>query len=268
MTSFRQGTLAPLMITVVVASIATIGARAQGWKPAAGPLMSRFAKDVSPTTVHQEYPRPQMVREQWSNLNGLWEFAIRPRGGGRPESFDGKILVPFSVESALSGVMKTVGESKRLWYRRGFRAPELDGDRRLLLHFGAVDWHSTVWVNGREVGQHRGGYDPFSFDITGALRDAGEQELVVSVWDPTNRGYQPRGKQVEKPRGIWYTSVTGIWGTVWLEPVSATHVRSLHIVPDIDRGFDYAERLVFLNLVNEGFVNLQKIRGELAQVIE
>jgi hypothetical protein len=205
------------------------------WKPADGPLMTRWAKEVSPANVHQEYPRPQLVRPDWINLNGLWQCAVRPRAEGRPERFDREILVPFAIESALSGVMEKVGEGNRLWYRRDFEVPAAARGKRLLLHFGAVDWEATVWVNGTALGAHRGGYDPFSFDITDALRPSGSQEIVVAVWDPSDRGYQPRGKQVTNPEGIWYTSVTGIWQTVWLEPVPAVRIDRLEIVPDIDR---------------------------------
>ncbi|MHC4425067.1 MAG: glycoside hydrolase family 2 protein, partial [Planctomycetota bacterium] len=204
------------------------------WQPAKGPLMTRWAKQVSPDNVHPEYPRPQMVRKDWLNLNGLWEYAIRPKDEQQPRKFDGQILVPFPVESALSGVMKPVGEKSRLWYRRTFEIPRSWRGRRTLLHFGAVDWDTTVWVNREELGSHRGGYDPFTFDITDALKDTGRQEIVLSVWDPTNAGYQPRGKQVSKPRGIWYTAVTGIWQTVWLEPVPRTYIGSVRITPDLD----------------------------------
>ena len=212
---------------------------AQGeWKPAKGPLLTRWAKDVQPDKVHPEYPRPQMVRSDWLNLNGLWDYAIRPRGEGRPEKFspDGQILVPFPVESALSGVMKAVGPDKKLWYRRTFTVPEkwAKAGGGVLLHFGAVDWETQVWVNGSKVGEHRGGYDPFTFDIAGLLKKGGPQEIVVAVWDPSDAGPQPRGKQVRKPGGIWYTPTTGIWQTVWLEPVPKVYIRSLKIVPDID----------------------------------
>ncbi len=204
------------------------------WEPAKGPLMTKWARKVSPKNVHQEYPRPQMVRKDWMNLNGLWDYAIRDRGEPQPARFDGQILVPFPAESALSGVMKAVGEEKRLWYRREIRIPKKWTGQRVLLHFGAVDWDATVWVNGRQVGNHRGGYDPFTFDITDALKDMDWQEIVVGVWDPTDAGTQPRGKQVRKPRGIWYTAVTGIWRTVWLEPVPQTYIDSIKIVPDVD----------------------------------
>ena len=205
------------------------------WKPVRqGGLMTQWAKEVSPDNVHPEYPRPQMVRKNWQNLNGLWEYAIRPKAESQPQDFDGKILVPFPVESALSGVMKRVGGENRLWYRRTFNIPGKWKQKRILLHFGAVDWETTVWVNGRQVGTHRGGYDPFTFDITDALNETGAQGIVLSVWDPIDAGSQPRGKQVRKPRGIWYTPTTGIWQTVWLEPVDKVYIKSLNIVPDID----------------------------------
>ena len=202
------------------------------WKPQ-GKLLTKFAADVRPESPLPEYPRPQMVRGQWTNLNGLWDYAIAPRGAERPESFAGKILVPFCIESALSGVARSVGPENELWYRRTFSVEPL-GSNRLLLHFGAVDWQATVWVNGRKVGEHRGGYDPFSFDITDALRAEGPQELVVKAWDPTDKGFQPRGKQVRNPHGIWYTSVTGIWQTVWVEKVPAAAISGLTITPDVD----------------------------------
>ena len=207
---------------------------AADWQPVAGHILSPWAKDVSPDNVLPEYPRPMMVRAAWQNLNGLWDYAITPENNAKPDDFDGKILVPFPVESALSGVKRRVGAANRLWYRRTFRVPPAWKDQRVLLHFGAVDWEAKVSVNGRDVGMHQGCYDPFSFDITGALKAEGDQELVVSVWDPTDDGPQPRGKQVKEPGGIWYTPVTGIWQTPWLEPVSATHVQSIKITPDLD----------------------------------
>ena len=204
------------------------------WQVSQGPLMTQWSGQVTPKKVHPEYPRPQQVRKNWLNLNGLWEYAIRSKEQRQPVQFDGQILVPFPIESALSGVMQSVGEENQLWYRRTFDVPKKWKSQRLLLHFGAVDWDSTIWVNGTKVGSHKGGYDPFTLDITDVLNDTGEQEIVLSVWDPTNSGTQPRGKQVKKPGGIWYTAVTGIWQTVWLEPVPAAHIKSLKIVPDID----------------------------------
>ncbi len=199
-------------------------------------LRTRWAGDVSQTNPLPEYPRPSMQRGRWASLNGPWQYAIAPRVGGRPVRWEGRILVPFAVQSQLSGVRRDVSEEQRLWYRREFRAPTRRAGERVLLNFGAVDWEAEVWVNGRRLGSHRGGYDPFSFDITDALRASGAQELVVAVWDPTNRGGQPRGKQVLRPHGIWYTAVTGIWQSVWIEPVPATHVVALDTRTDAPSG--------------------------------
>jgi len=218
-------------IAVVLCVCSSIQAE---WKPAKGPLLTRWAKEVSPDNVHPEYPRPQMARQDWLNLNGLWEYAIRSKDEPQPKNFDGKILVPFPAESALSGVMMRVGGEDRLWYRRTFEVPGKWAGKRILLHFGAVDWETTVWVNGKEIGTHCGGYDPFTFDITDDLKDTDKQEIVLAVWDPTDAGSQPRGKQVRQPRGIWYTAVTGIWQTVWLEPVPNAYIKSIKIVPDVD----------------------------------
>jgi hypothetical protein len=199
-------------------------------------LQTRWASEVTAERVHPEYPRPQMVRAAWTNLNGLWDYAIRDSAAPQPAEFDGHIMVPFPVESQLSGVMRWVTPDMTVWYRRTFELPNAPDDQRWLLHFGAVDWLTRVSVNGERVGEHRGGYDPFEFDITDVLRPGGEQELVVSVWDPTDRGDQPRGKQVLDPHGIWYTAVTGIWQTVWLEAVPDAHITALKIVPDVDAG--------------------------------
>ncbi len=217
----------------VLLSLANL-APAADWKPAKGPLATRWSKDVSTSSPLPEYPRPQLVRKDWLNLNGVWQLAPAKAGAAVPsgQDLDERILVPFPVESALSGVMR---QGDRWWYRRTFNIPAEWAGRRVLLHLGAVDWESTVWLNGKKMGQHSGGYDPFSFDITDALQPAGLQELIVGVWDPTDQGSQPRGKQVNRPGGIFYTPTTGIWQTVWLEPVSPRHISALKIVPDIDR---------------------------------
>jgi beta-galactosidase/beta-glucuronidase len=182
-----------------------------------------------------EYPRPQLERGNWTNLNGQWDYAIVEREAAKPETYEGKILVPFAVESALSGVERRVGPGHRLWYRRTFAAPAKADGERVKLHFGAVDWEAEVYLNGHALGVHRGGFDPFSFDITRLLVE-GEQELIVAVWDPSDAGAQPRGKQVNNPSGIWYTPVTGIWQTVWLEVLPAASIKGLRIVPDYDTG--------------------------------
>ncbi len=204
------------------------------WNPVAGRLMTRWAAEVRPDNALPEYPRPQMVRSEWLNLNGLWEYAILPAEAAMPEKYDGHILVPYPVESALSGVGRPVAKENRLWYRTTFRTPKSWKGRRVLLNFEAVDWETRVLVNGREAGAHKGGYAPFSFDISDLLKKRGDQEIVVSVWDPVDEGTQPRGKQVRSPHGIWYTSVTGIWSTVWLEPLDEAHIQSLEILPDLD----------------------------------
>lgn len=225
-------------IAVAVLAVGLVGGGCAGkekWQRAQGPLETKWAKDVSPKNVHKEYPRPQMVREEWENLNGLWQYAITPKDATTPQTYQGEILVPFAIESALSGVMKRVSENERLWYRRTFEVPKGWKGQRLLLHFGAVDWDTTVFVNGKQVGTHRGGYDGFTFDVTDALKAEGEQELIVSVWDPTDAGTQARGKQVRKPEGIWYTPTTGIWQTVWIEPVNKTYIKSVRVTPDVDK---------------------------------
>ena len=225
-----------LISTVAVLIPLSTFAQSSEWKPAPNPIMTPWAKDVSSTNAHPEYPRPQMKRDQWKNLNGLWDYAIQPRNLSSPKHWSGKILVPYPVESALSGVKDSVGPMQKLWYHRTFTLGKSWTGKRILLHFGAVDWRTTVWVNGQKVGVHQGGYDPFTFDITSQLTSDGPQDLVISVWDPSDAGYQPRGKQVQHPSGIWYTSTTGIWQTVWLEPVPKVSIKKLIMVPDIDNG--------------------------------
>ncbi len=205
------------------------------WQPAAGNIMTRWAKDVTPEKAWREYPRPQMTRPDWLNLNGLWEYNIAPKNQDVAPEFYGQILVPFPIESALSGVKRPLQNDERLWYRRKFSVPPAWCEKHILLHFGAVDWEAKIFVNGRPAGNHIGGYLPFWFDITDVLED-GENELVLSVWDPTDTFWQQRGKQVLMPKSIWYTAVSGIWQTVWLEPVPQTFVAGLKITPDVDTG--------------------------------
>ncbi|MCL3780103.1 beta-galactosidase [Prolixibacteraceae bacterium JC049] len=208
---------------------------AQSWTLNTDHIVSKWAKEVKPENVHQEYPRPQLERSNWQNLNGLWQYAITATDVEQPASFDGQILVPFAVESALSGVKKRIKANQLLWYKRSFTVPKNWKGKNVVLNFGAVDWETNVYVNGQKVGSHQGGFDPFSFDITHALNRSGEQEIVVSVWDPSSEGTQPRGKQVTKPRGIWYTPVSGIWQTVWMEPVAKQSIASVRVTPDIDK---------------------------------
>ncbi|EOZ91493.1 Beta-galactosidase [Indibacter alkaliphilus LW1] len=198
-------------------------------------ISSPWSADVNKDAPHPEYPRPQMEREGWVNLNGLWDYAILAKGSDMPQNFQGKITVPFPVESQLSGVGKNVGKDNELWY---FRKIDINNNQRkgkVLLHFGAVDWEAEVFVNGQSVGSHRGGYDPFYFDISQALKRGKSQEIAVRVWDPSDDGPQPRGKQVKKPHAIWYTPVSGIWQTVWMETVPETFISNLKTTPDFDR---------------------------------
>jgi hypothetical protein len=195
--------------------------------------MSKFAKDVNPANVLPEYPRPQLVRKDWLNLNGLWQFQPGAEGETLPAGkLSRTILVPFPVESALSGVME---HHDRLWYRRSFTVPSGWKGKTIMLHFGAVDYEAEVLVNGKRVGLHKGGYDPFSYNITSAIKGNGKQELTVRVFDPTDKSGQPRGKQTLNPQGIMYQAVTGIWQTVWLEPLATpVAIAGLKIVPDVD----------------------------------
>ena len=222
-------------VLVCCALALTVCAQAQ-WKPAGDKIKTKWAEQINPQTVLPEYPRPQLERTDWVNLNGEWEYAIKPKGEVEPNSFDGNILVPFAVESSLSGVQKEVGENNELWYKRSFAVPANWKNKDVVLNFGAVDWKADVFVNDILIGSHQGGFTPFSFNITPYLTGKSNQKLVVRVWDPSDRGYQPRGKQTSNPEGIWYTPVTGIWQTVWLEPVATNHITSVKSIPNIDNG--------------------------------
>ena len=214
-----------LAFALLAVGISTASAE---WKIAGDKIRTKWAEEVNPSNVHQEYPRPQLVREEWQNLNGLWSYAITDLDAAQPTKFDGEILVPFALESALSGVQKSLTEKQLLWYEREFMVPSKWMSQRVMLHFGAVDWSADVYVNGVYVGGHTGGFTPFACDITAALNTKGAQKLVVRVWDPTEKGEQPVGKQLIKLGNIWYTPVSGIWQTVWLEPVSKqNHIESI-----------------------------------------
>ena len=221
------------LFLMFVAAVLGGAAMAQSWAPAGNKIKTQWAEQINPANPLPEYPRPQMVRPLWQNLNGLWNYAITPASAADFKA-DGKILVPFAVESALSGVGKMVGQDNALWYERTFTVPKTWRGKSVLLHFGAVDWKTDVWVNGTHLGQHTGGYTPFTYDVTPYLKKSGNQTLRVKVWDATDNSFQPRGKQVGSPSGIWYTPVTGIWQTVWLEPVAASHIASYYAVSDID----------------------------------
>ena len=221
-------------VTAILASLLMVTASfAQEWAPVGENIRTTWADQLDPANPLPAYPRPQMVRQDWMNLNGLWNYAITDASA---ESFDvqGKILVPFAVESSLSGVGKRVSKGEALWYEREFTVPKKWKGRNVLLHFGAVDWQAEVYVNGVLVGEHKGGYDPFSFDVTSALKKSGKQVINIKVQDATDNSYQPRGKQCIVSTGIWYTPVTGIWQTVWLEPVTPSYVKNYYVVSDID----------------------------------
>jgi hypothetical protein len=314
----KQGKLNILAAVAVAAG--ALAAQAADWQPVPGNLITRWAKDVAPDKALPDYPRPQMERKTWQNLNGLWDYAIKETPNiehptsnieGKsasgtlqssmgsavsaagftlqsaignlksemPARWEGKILVPFCVESALSGVKKPLTDKEQLWYRRTFTVPAGWKGQRVLLHFGAVDWATTVWVNGKELGRHRGGYDAFSFDITDALKP-GANELVLAVFDATG-GYQPKGKQhfaaIKNPGGIMYTPCSGIWQTAWLEPVPAAHIESLKIVPDVDRGVVTVTANVTGQLaagqhlsvtVREGSTEIAEVAGQPGAAIE
>ena len=204
------------------------------WSPVPGRIQTRWEKDVNPACPLPEYPRPQMVRKDWMNLNGLWDYAVLAREQAMPDLYQGQILVPFPIESSLSGVGKPLLPTEHLWYRRTFEIPMEWKSQRTVMHFGAVDWQTDVWCNGHHLGQHQGGYDPFSFELTTFLRYGAENELVVKVYDPTSEGRQERGKQTLKPGFVFYTAVSGIWQTVWLEPLPVIYIQDISTTPSIE----------------------------------
>ncbi len=203
------------------------------WSPTGERIRTRWAAEVSENNCLPEYPRPQMVRSEWQNLNGLWKYAITSTGSDYSLP-DGDILVPFCVESSLSGVGRNVGPEQLLWYERTFSIPKSWRNKEIILHFGAVDWAVEIWLNDSKVGEHTGGYTPFQFNITPFLKKKGMQTIRLKVYDASDISWQPRGKQMVKPNTIWYTPVTGIWQTVWLEPVNKTHIVDYTAVSDFD----------------------------------
>ena len=223
------------LLLLAATLLLTIPAFSQ-WKPAGDKIKTQWAETIDVNNVWQEYPRPIMEREKWQNLNGLWNYSVTDKNVSGHGEFQGEILVPFAIQSSLSGVQKSVSANEVLWYEREFTIPSKWNGQHILLHFGAVDWKADVWVNDIKVGSHTGGYTPFYFDITAALNAKGSNKLTVRVYDSTNNGYQPRGKQVFTPKSIWYTAVTGIWQTVWMEPVPERHISDLKITTNIDNG--------------------------------
>lgn len=223
-------------LTAIVFFALAVSCNDVEWHPAGDRIMTEWGENLDPSNVHQEYPRPQMVREDWINLNGMWNYAVTSADVQDSECADGKILVPFSIESALSGVGRRVTGEDALWYEREIVVPARWKGKRVMLNFGAVDWHAQVYVDGEFAGEHKGGYAPFTFDITDLLKKGRKHSLKVKVLDATDKSWQPRGKQILDPYGVWYTAVTGIWQTVWMEAVPASHVKSYLATSDIDNG--------------------------------
>ncbi len=246
------------ILLILCASASLPEARSADWKPAKAPLDTPWTAKVDPFNPLPEHPRPDFQRNAWKSLNGLWDYALEKvdfqpmqgfidkpslTTGVGPAEFAGKILVPFAIDSPLSGIMHVLRPQERLWYQREFTVPDDWKGRRVLLHFEASDWETGVYVNSRRVGQHRGGYDPFHFDITDALK-SGANALRVCVWDGTEQHCQPLGKQImpENRKGFRYQPTGGIWQTVWLEAVPRTRIVGWKVTPRLD-GFDYAAEL-------------------------
>jgi len=198
-------------------------------------IKTRWAEKAICELPLPEYPRPQMVRDNWVNLNGYYDYAITDENTDWIYKPQGKILVPFSIESSLSGVGKKINEKERIWYRREFQIPESFSGKRVFLHLDSVDWQCKVYVNHKLMGEHFGGYCRITYDITDVLVD-GNNELVVWVYDPTQKGWQNRGKQDTNSHGFWYTPTSGIWKTVWLEATEPNYIKEYRILPDIDNG--------------------------------
>ncbi len=243
-----------ILVALLAAGICAAGLpkeKRSDWAPAPSPLRTRWAADVSPQNARPEYPRPQAVRKAWKSLNGLWEFAFDDKNIGRSQGWNSgrtlpdRILVPWTFEASLSGIGKGSEVHERVWYRRTFTLRPGWKGKRILLHLGAVDWESTVWVNGKEMGTHRGGYAPFEFDITESVKGSGPQEVVVAVYDPDDPkkgAFQPKGKQLGS-HSIWYTRTTGIWQSVWLEPLDPTHIAGFNITTDMAGKLSVAARI-------------------------
>ena len=204
------------------------------WCPAGNKIKTKWGKNLDPNKVWQEYPRPQLERKQWLNLNGIWSYSITDVNSQKPDNFDGEILVPFSIESSLSGVMKSLNEKQILWYYKEFEIPDNWKDKNIIIHFNAVDWICELYINDNKIGEHSGGYSEFSFDITKNIKE-GKNKILLKVFDPSDKGYQAVGKQTLNPNVIWYTSISGIWQTVWLEPVNEIYIKKLEINNDYDK---------------------------------
>ncbi|MFC6100859.1 glycoside hydrolase family 2 protein [Olivibacter domesticus] len=220
--------------------LSPVGYAQQQWKMQALQMQSKWSKEVDIEHPHNVYPRPQMIRSDWYNLNGLWDYTITKFSSPLPTNYSGKVLVPYPIESALSGVKKSLLPDEILWYRQSFNMSKIKFNKRLLIHFGAVDYKATVYINNKEVGSHEGGYTNFSFDITNYIME-GENEIIVKVLDPTDAGVGPHGKQVLRPENIYYTATSGIWQSVWMEFIPEISISSLKIKPDVDNSKLYLQ---------------------------
>lgn len=225
--------ISALLMTVALSS--SISAQ-NAWTPAGDNIRTKWAEEVNPSSPLSEYPRPQMSRSSWQSLNGLWNYQIKSVEDNSAFSSQGQILVPFALESSLSGVGKTINDGECLVYQRTFSVPKNWKGKRVLLNFDAIDWKAEIYVNGSLVATHTGGYTPISVDVTPYLSKKAKQTLSVKVEDDADQSFQPRGKQVRKPSGIWYTSVTGIWQSVWMEAVPETRITDYNVKSDIDNG--------------------------------
>lgn len=205
-----------------------VAVSAMAWNIKGEKIKTEWAEKVTPDNVWQNYPRPQLKRTEWTNLNGLWKYSVTNLSEQKSNvKFQDEILVPFAIESALSGVAKSFTADDKLWYRREFTVNNATNGKQTILHFGAVDYECSVWINNKLVGTHKGGNNPFSFNITQSLKPTGKQIIEVSVTDPTDKESITRGKQQMNQFGIWYTPVSGIWQTVWVETVNATHIEKI-----------------------------------------
>ena len=223
---------------VALVAVPALSAEMQNADASAAPMMTPWGEKVTSENAWREYPRPQMVRGNWTCLNGEWDYAVTSvtNTPGRPAKWDGKIRVPFCIESVLSGVGRLLKPDEFLWYTRKIVCDPKPGER-ILLHFGGVDFRTMVFIGHEEVTDvpHEGGQNPFTLDITDFVK-RGENELTVCVWDPTEDFVNSRGKQSFKPKGCFYTRVSGIWQTVWMETVPERRIESYRVFPDIDKG--------------------------------
>jgi hypothetical protein len=254
-------------------SFLLLAVSAMAWSAKGDKIKTEWAEKVTPESVWQEYPRPQLKRAEWTNLNGLWNYSVTNSTTQKNAvSYQDEILVPFAIESALSGVNKTFTSNDKLWYKRDFILSTPTKGRKTILHFGAVDYECSVWVNNKLVGTHKGGNNSFSFDITQSLKPGAKQTIEVGVTDPTDEESITRGKQQMNQVGIWYTPVSGIWQTVWIETVNPTYINSILPQADlaqsiVNLGFDIVN-LKGNETINIKVIDDDKVLTEVNQKVE